>query len=82
LQSLDTPNTINTNISKKPEKQSLWTDLPGQTHLNPNTGRMLHDGVDLFPRETSRRYAAPKSNAFTLTDLLLFKKLYQKVLDL
>jgi len=79
----------------------------GETHLNPNTGRTLHDEapvspsrdrgvnnnsplnylidfsshnfirlgltrtkalqtVSRFPRETRRRYAAPKSNAFTL----------------
>jgi len=38
----------------------------GQTHLDANTGRMLHDGEYLFPRETRRGYAAPKSNAFTL----------------
>jgi len=45
----------------------------GQTHLNPRTGRTLHavaakslQTVSRFPRETRRRYAAPKSNAFTL----------------
>ena len=54
--------------------QGILGGLTGQTHFNPNIGRTLHDGVYLFPRETRRRYAAPKSNAFTLGGLNYIRK--------
>jgi hypothetical protein len=44
------------------------------THLNTNTGRTLHHGVHLFPRETRRGEATAKSNAFTLSS-------YQIIVD-
>jgi hypothetical protein len=52
-------------LEKLPDPSNNYPSS-GQTHLNANVGRTLHDGVYLFPRETRRRYAAPQSNAFTL----------------
>jgi len=35
----------------KEEVIDLADRRTGQTHLNPNTGRPLHDGVYLFPTD-------------------------------
>ena len=34
-----------------PKMQGILGGLKGQTHFNPNIGRMLHDGVYLFPTD-------------------------------
>jgi len=33
------------------KNQAPCSMITGQTHLNPNTGRTLHDGVYLFPTD-------------------------------